>query len=287
MYTSIVHFTRLTLQNRLKAAIAEHPYYGTTGTEPVTISTRKGYDFKRIPAILIHSPSGNEQVLDMNQFIQELESHVGLVQDAFFLTEVYENPTLPTYPSIDDDTYTITITEQRKLTVHQETTDQTTEYEFVEDTARDDIIPGTILRFASLNNISVGQEAVIVTYRIAQVVGDVIGGRWGLSIAIDVDAGRVEQEEDLTDLVTSILLSERSNFLKDGIELRPPFGIGNEADIPNNLSEEIFGHSLSVDFNLEWRLFQSQGIFKGWRLLVPVQPPDSAFPTYELTGESS
>ena len=178
--TQITHFTRKILVNRLTNGFSGHPYYGTGGTEPAVVSTRKGFDFKRLPAILVHTPSGDEEPMDMGQFIEDLSSHVQLHQQARFISEVYEAAPNPLYPaSFINDTYTLTVKAQRTVTILPASTGVAYDYDFVEDTLVDDVIPGMLIRFGSLNNVVVGEEAVIKTYATPIHVGEIHGGRHG------------------------------------------------------------------------------------------------------------
>lgn len=287
MLFSILHATRQRLQRRLTQELDKHPYYGSAGGEPITTTSRAGFDKKRLPAVVVHTPTGTDTILDVGQFQQEVVGSVQVAQDAYFFTEVYETPDPIYAATFIDDTYTLTIAGGgTKVNVLVASTSTTTAHDITEDEINTDIIPGVSIRFASFNNIIDDSVAIIKTYESSRVVGDLFAGRWPLTCNISVLHRRTVQAEEVADLVLSIYVVERDNFLRqDGIQARH-VSIAGENDDWGDFGDEIYGHSISVEMDLEWRVQVSKDIYTGWNLVVPVSPEDAQYPDYILTGGS-
>jgi len=143
-----------------------------------------------------------------------------------------------------------------------------------------------VVQVGGLNQITVGQQAVVKTYATARIVGGMIGGEWPLSVNIDCLAQTPEEAMDMVDLVFGVMAVGREDFYyHDGIQVRH-MGFRGEADIPEDKAEEIYGHGLSVDLAVEWRVFQAASILKGWKLQLSVMPADAHFPPYDLASGS-
>jgi len=288
MYFSILHFTRQVLQRRVKSELEKHPYYGSSGNEPIHVAARAGFVFKKFPAVLVHTPTGEDTPLDIGQFMMEVEGHVQVASDAYFFTEAYQTPDDPTYAvTYTDETYTLeVIGTGATLKVTVASTSTSTEYSISPDELRTDIVPGVSIRFASMNNITVGATATIKTYEESQVVADLYGGRWPLTCTINALTRRSLQAEEIGDLVLSLLVLGRQDFLEsDGIQARA-VTIAGENDDLEDFGDEVYGHTFNMEFSLEWRAQVAVDIFTGWNLVVPVSPDDPAFGEYTVTGGS-
>ena len=265
--------------------MADHPYYGTGGQNQAVVTARLGFDYKQIPAIIIHPPSGRERFLDLANYIGEVEGHVQLSQNAYFLSEVYEAPPDPLYPvDWQDETYELEVKSRATMIVRKESDSSEVEHAFEPDEEYHDFIPGAIIRLASMNNIAEGNKATVVTYAESRIVGDLHGGEWPLDCRLDCLANRNLEAEELADLAIGILSVGRDEFYQStGIQPRH-IAIGGTDDIPTDRAEEIWGHSLTMEFALEWRIFKSQRIVKGYSVDMVVSPPDAQFDPYRLTG---
>lgn len=127
-------------------------------------------------------------------------------------------------------------------------------YAIESDRAHYQALPGVILAFG--RRITPGDRIAIVVVPIREDVAREYGGRWDLSVEIELWARDVDDQREMTDLMLAWLSTVlRDQLVQQGIEISSvDFGGETEEPYDDNADDYFYGATISLQTQTDWQM---------------------------------
>lgn len=112
-------------------------------------------------------------------------------------------------------------------------------------------IPGVVLGFSRA--LAVGDKQIVIVSNKKEPQADLYGGKFRVSLSMDIVALDPMQQEEITDLTSFFFLANKQKFDSDGLVMEE-VSIQGESEQPydGNTTDQIYIGSISVAFLADW-----------------------------------
>lgn len=122
------------------------------------------------------------------------------------------------------------------------------------DHSNNNAIPGVVMAFG--RRISEGDKSAIVVHPNRVAVADEYGGRWDMSVDLDIITRDPSTREEISDMILMYFFGIRkSSLTEEGIELTDISFGGESEDVYDKTSDDFyFNSSISLSFQTDWAI---------------------------------
>lgn len=141
--------------------------------------------------------------------------------------------------------------------------------------AHNEIIPGVIVSFGEY--FMKGDQQIVAVTKTREFAAEILGGRFLISLSIDIFAQDPEESSKLSELVMSFLWDKgRDRLANEGVMIENVTNTGETQDLENETAQEFyFGDSMDLTISTEWERYIPYLIYlKKINLYDPPSTPD-------------